>query len=35
MCFSWEYFIESGHTEYKRERPHNLASCEDEEKMCM
>ena len=24
-----------GHAWYKRERPHNLARCEDEEKMCM
>ena len=31
MCFSWEYFIESGHTEYKQKCPHNLARCEDEE----
>ena len=25
MCFSWEYFIESGHTEYKQKCPHNLS----------
>ena len=29
MYFSWEYFIESGHTEYKQNVPTTLARCED------
>ena len=23
--FSWEYFLESGHTEYKQKCPHNIS----------